>query len=172
MKLSLMKSTLGSNIRIMSRNDALISCYDTFSVFRNQDDLDFFTETLESLQSLELNLYIKEVKDGKKTIDLCDLLKQNENLIKQRNNLELELSTKNQEILHLKENLEKSLNDYNDEKKKRLELEISFVSLNLNRDQQVQELQIENDRLLRKMRGEVSISETLEKSTSLLSLIE
>jgi hypothetical protein len=173
-KLSLMKSKLGSNVRRMAMHDELIACYGRYAIFFNQDDLDFFVETLQSLQSLELNLYIKEaISPGKKPIDLKQLLKQNQELISERNSLELELSAKNQEISSLKEQLDNSVKEYQDEKKRRLELEISIVSLNLSKDQKVKELQIENDRLLRKMQGEqLTTLENTEKSTSLLSLIE
>jgi hypothetical protein len=157
----------------MAMHDKLLACYERSAIFLNQDDLDFFVETLQSLQSLELNLYIKEaISPGQKPIDLKEVLKQNHELISQRNSLELELSAKNQEILSLTAKLDNALKEYQDEKKRRLELEISIVSLHLSKDQKVKELQIENDRLLRKMQGEQLSTENIEKSTSLLSLIE
>jgi hypothetical protein len=149
-----MKSKLGFNIRRMAMHDKLLECYQRFAVFHNQDDMDFFLGTLESLESLQLNLYLKDATSpGQKPIDLNDLLKQNQKLISQHNNLELEISAKNEEIFILKKKLENALKDYQDEKKRRLELEISVVSLNLSRDEKVKELQIEKDMLLRQMRG-------------------
>ncbi len=73
------------------------------------------------------------------------MLNQNQKLISQHNNIKLEILAKNEEIFILKDKLENALKDYQDEKKRRLELEISVVSLNQSRDEKVKELQIEKD---------------------------
>jgi hypothetical protein len=59
------------------------------------------------------------------------------------------------------------------EKKKRLELEVAIISVSISKDKQINQLQVEIDKLIRKANGEESPkSFKKEKSLSLLSLID
>ena len=84
-----------------------------------------------------------------------------------------ELESKNKEIGVIKRQLESALAECACEKQKRLELEVAIISVSIGKDKQINQLQIEIDKLLREASGEET-SKFLkkEKSTSLLSLID